>query len=310
MWHDYLAGFLVLAAVSSSSAADVKLADNNLVSGDAVTVGDLFTNTGEYASHRLALAPKVGEKTILSKADLQRISDAFKFGWKAPEGDLTVALERDASLLGHDAITAALDKSDLKDKINSEASFKISEPAEAVLLDGKALPELNISETAFDPATERFTAKLEVSRNGSPLKTIAVSGIATPMAHVPVLLHPLAPNSVISVSDIVEKTIPKRDLRAGTILSAAELAGLSPKRTLQAGQAISALDVSLPLLVKRNELVTVIYRNGPVMLSTKARALANGARGETVTMMNINSKKPFDARITGPQQAEVLVESL
>ncbi len=309
MLRDYLAGFLMLVVSSSVSAADVKLTGKMLIDGPTVTVGDLFTNAGEHASHALALAPAPGKTLVLSKKDLQRVVDSFGFSWRAPEEDVTVTLERNATTLDAETLIHALENSALKDKISSEASFSILEPAQPVIVAGRALPELSVEQPAFDPATERFAATVKVLRDGKEIQEFTVSGTATPMTRVPVPVSTLAPNAVITASDIVEKYVPRRTVRHGTVLTADELVGLSPKRTLQPGQPVLASELTPPLMVKRNELVTVIYRNGPVMLSTRARALANGARGDTVTLMNISSKKPFDARITGPQQAEIVIDA-
>jgi flagella basal body P-ring formation protein FlgA len=307
MLRDYLAGLLIVLVSSSVSAADldVTLTGKKWVTSDVVTVGDIFDNTGEYATYALAPAPEVGKKLMLSKNDLQRIVETFRLNWKAPEEDISVALERDAIAVDADALIDALEKSDLTAKISTDAKFVLTEPAGPIVLEGRALPELAVTKTAFDPATERFTATLRISRDGESIKEVALAGIATPMLRVPVLTATIPPNAVISRSDIVEKVLPKRTVRADTVLSAEALVGMAPKRTLQADQPILNSELTPPLMIKRNELVTVIYRNGPILLSTRARALANGTRGDSVTLMNLNSKKPFEAIVTGPQQAEV-----
>src|SRR5690606_4094780 len=246
--RDYLAGFLVLVVSSSVSAAgpNVTLAGKTLVSSDVVTVGDIFSNAGEYASHALAPAPAVGKKLELNKEDLQRIVDAFRLNWQAPQEDLTVSLERDAVAVNAEAVVEALEKSDLTTKIRSDATFAVTEPTEPIVLDGRGLPELNISKTAFDPATERFTATLLVSREGKLFKEVALAGIATPMLRVPVLTSNITPNAVISRADIVEKILPKRAVKSGTILSIDDLVGMAPKRTLQADQPVHSSELTPP----------------------------------------------------------------
>lgn len=126
---------------------------------------------------------------------------------------------------------------------------------------------------------------------------------------VPVLNVPLAPNSVISEEDLTETPVARNALRATMVLKKEDLLGQVTKRTLMAGQALQQTDVMPPLMVKRNEIITVSYKSGVIALSTKARALDNAAKGDVVNLMNPLSKKPFQAIVVGPQQAEAIVES-
>lgn len=305
----FLAIALTALCCTAQAGQTVELTGKTLVQGDVVTVGDLFTNTGKHATHVLAPAPAVGEKLTLNKNDLLRVTKAFHLDWTATD-DASASLQRDAVAVTKDDIAAALGASDLKDKIASDAKFDIADFDKAIVLDGQDVPELSVSDTSFDPATEKFSATLHISRKGVAVKDITLNGIATAMITVPVLVRSTTSGLVISKADVTEISVPKRDLRSDVIASKDALIGMTPKRSLQAGKPVASSEVTPPLMIKRNELVTVIYSNGPVHLSTKARALGNATTGETVTLMNANSKKPFDAIVTGPQQAEVNVATI
>ena len=312
MLRDFIAALVLsLISVSAFAAADAnELTGNTLIKGDFVTVGDLFTNAGRNADHVLAPAPEVGKPLILSKDDLQRVADAFHLDWNASDDTQSVSLSRDAVAITKEDIADALAKSELKDKVTLDASFDVHDFAKPIVLDGQAVPELAIGDVSFDPSTEKFSATLHISRNGQPVKDVPISGLATAMAHIPVLLAPMGVGGVISRADIKELSIPRRDVRPDTILTAEEILGQMPKRTLSANQQVNRSDVTPPLMVKRNEMINVTYHNGPIVLNTKARAMSNGTRGDTVTLFNPSSKKSFDAKITGPQQAEVTIEDI
>jgi flagella basal body P-ring formation protein FlgA len=312
MLRDYLLGLVVLVATSSVSAADmaVMLRSDGLVRGDNVTVGDVFDNAGAYAERILAPAPEVGKPMVLEHRDLERIVRAFNMEWTNEDRDASITLERDAFVIDHTLITEALAASDLQDRISSDARFTITSPEQGVVLNGRAVPEIHVHDVSFDPTTERFSATLTVGRNGTTLKEIAVSGVATPLVSVPALTHPVPASVLVSKADIIDVLVPRKTLRSGTILRADDLAGMTLKRSVKANTPITTSDVTPPLMVKRNELVTVTYRNGPITLSTKARALGNAVRGDTVMLININSKKEFEAMMTGPLQAEVQLNGL
>ena len=296
--------FLVLAVSASAADKASQLTGKTLIDGDVVTVGDLFTNAGGSAGHVLAPAPEVGKKLTLSANDLARVARAFKLDWQAKENEFIV-LERNVSLIDSDMIINALNASDLKDKISDKAEFKLSNMLDGILVEGKDMPEMVISNTSLDVDSEKFTASLQLKRDGEIVKEVSLEGLASVMVRVPVLKFSMASNSVITTNDINEIAMPRQQLRGDVILDKATLVGMIAKRSLQANQTVSKSDIIPPVMVKRNELVTIIYKNGPIQLSSKARSMGVGSRGDSLMFLNMNSKKTFEAKVTGPQMAEV-----
>ena len=96
-------------------------------------------------------------------------------------------------------------------------------------------------------------------------------------------------------------------LRRGAVLSGADISvvlapgenmeavrgayiGQQLKRTVYAGHKIKAEYVGAPVLVKRNDQVSMVYTYGAMQILAKGRALQAGAQGETITVMNVSSR--------------------
>lgn len=303
---------LLLIAFAFPAMAESKISSltgKTLIDGDAVTVGDLFTNAGINAGHVLAPAPEIGKTLTLTRSDLQRVAIAFKLNWNdADKAAAYVTLERNASLVSVEEIVEALAQSDLKDKIHEGSEFKISNLQDPVLVSGKDDLKLAISDTTFDGDTEKFAATLQISQDDKVVKLVRLEGLATMMVRVPVAKFQMSGSNVISENDLTEIKMPKQQLRGDIFLQKKDLIGMTAKRSLQANQVISKSDVIPPVLVKRNDMVTITYRNGPILLSAKARSLGAGSYGDNVMFMNMKSKKPFEAKVTGAQAAEVNLE--
>lgn len=295
--------FLVLSA-PAYAMGDSNLTGKTLIDGPVVTVGDIFTNAGRHAGHVLAPAPDAGKNLVLSPHDLGRIAKAFRLDWQSKDNQY-VTLERNATLIDSDRIIDALKASDLKDSVNSEAEFKLTNLPDGLVIDGKEAAELVVGNTSFDPHTEKFGASLQILRDDRILKEIRVEGQASVMVRVPVLKFPMSYNYTITAKDLVEVPMPKQQLRGDVITDKNELIGMLAKRGLQANQTLSRNDIVPPVMVKRNEMVTIIYKNGPIQLSSRARSLGVGSRGDSVMFMNMTSKKSFEAKVTGYQTAEV-----
>ncbi len=142
-----------------------------------------------------------------------------------------------------------------------------------------------------------------------PVSVSLVPNVDPTSVMVPAFATPMAPNSIISASDLTEIPVARDALQATTLLKKEDLIGMVTRHTVLAGQALQQADITPPLLVKRNELITVSYKNGVINLSTKARSMDNASNGDVITLMNLTSKKPFQAIVTGPSQAEAIVET-
>jgi len=83
------------------------------------------------------------------------------------------------------------------------------------------------------------------------------------------------------------------------------MVGMAARRALRAGAAVASRDVAAPMVIKANEIVTLVYDNQGVSLTLQAKALSGGAVGETINVQNVTSKKTVAAVVIGPGQAAV-----
>ncbi|MEM9099174.1 MAG: flagellar basal body P-ring formation chaperone FlgA [Pseudomonadota bacterium] len=81
--------------------------------------------------------------------------------------------------------------------------------------------------------------------------------------------------------------------------------GMETRRTIYAGRPLIAADLTAPAEVRRNENVELRFLRGPLRITTEGRALDRGARGERVSVMNLNSRAIVYGRIVAPGVVEV-----
>jgi flagella basal body P-ring formation protein FlgA len=64
-------------------------------------------------------------------------------------------------------------------------------------------------------------------------------------------------------------------------------------------------DLAKADLVHRNQSVTLIYRTSGLCLTTRGKALDNGAEGDVVTVMNLLSKRSLSGTVSGRGQVSI-----
>lgn len=116
-----------------------------------------------------------------------------------------------------------------------------------------------------------------------------------------------------------QDAVAARTLRAGTVLTAedlratgaaakaraATLVGLETRRAIYAGRPVAAGDLGPPTIVRRNGLVTMLYRSGVLAIRVDGRALDSGGAGETVRVVNLASRQTVTGIVTGHGLVEV-----
>ena len=70
---------------------------------------------------------------------------------------------------------------------------------------------------------------------------------------------------------------------------------------MRAGNAIDSGDVQTQVMVAKGKIVTLTFSKGGIMLSTKGKALENGGLGDTVRVMNAQSKNIVEGTVTAPE---------
>lgn len=125
----------------------------------------------------------------------------------------------------------------------------------------------------------------------------------------------LAPLPTLAAeSGIAESVTTTRALPRGAILKARDVTGPFAEedyvgqeliRAVRAGAILTPRHVRIPRLVKRNETVTLIFRQGALTMETMGRSLDEGALGDRVSVMNASSRKRIMGHVIGPGQVEV-----
>ena len=74
---------------------------------------------------------------------------------------------------------------------------------------------------------------------------------------------------------------------------------------LRAGAAVSARDLGAPVIIHRQEVVTVVFQSGGIHLTLQGTAMKDAGVGDSLQVMNPQSKKIIDAVAAGPGKALV-----
>lgn len=149
----------------------------------------------------------------------------------------------------------------------------------------------------FDPRSGRFDVVFE--RPGAR-NLLRFTGTYAETFEAAVLTRPLAAGEVLRAADVTIVRRPKAEFAANIITTADQAIGLVPRRAMRPGDLLRQTDLSKAELVARNDNVTITYQVPGITLTMRGKALEGGAQGDTVNVLNVQSKRPIQATVAGP----------
>lgn len=147
----------------------------------------------------------------------------------------------------------------------------------------------------YDPSSGRFSA---VARDGAG-QGRAVSGRVAVEVPVAVPVRRIEAGEVVSAADLETVNLPLSALGAGMQADGALIAGSEARRPLMAGRPVQAGSLVAPRMVRKGAAVLITISEGGLSLSAPGKAMADGAAGEILRIINTHSGKVIHAEVIG-----------
>lgn len=78
-----------------------------------------------------------------------------------------------------------------------------------------------------------------------------------------------------------------------------QVIGSEARVALYAGRPVRSGEVGPPAVVERNQLVSLIYRGGGLVILAEGRALGRAGTGERLKVMNLESRQTITGQVQG-----------
>ena len=305
---------VLLALALPALAADDVIATPTLrasvtVTSDVVRVGDLIDNAGSAALVPVYRSPDLGTTGALPVAQVLSVLRA-KQVIGVMTGDIKeVQVTRLARTLANkdleNAVATALERRfGLGDAANITVTF--DRGVADMRLDASNTGALQPVATRYDARSGRFDIAFEISNDNNPAPTkLRFTGTAIETVEVAVLTRDIDRADLLKSSDVSMERRPKAEV-TGEAASRDRTVGMQLRRPMRAGTPIRVADIVKPDFVQRDQSVTIIYQVPGLYLTTRGKAIESGAEGDTVSVLNLQSKRTLTGVVTGRGQITIL----
>ncbi len=143
----------------------------------------------------------------------------------------------------------------------------------------------------------RVTFLMTVSVDGAPVKRVRMSGRVEVFKEVFCLASSLRRGHVLTASDLVTVKRPLSTLRGKAVLRLDRAVGMALRRSASAGRVVTEDLLRPPIIVRRGDRVTIVARSPWIEVKAPGEARQNGARGDTIRVKNLMSKREITAEV-------------
>ena len=296
-----------LADPTAAQAQTPALRASVTVTGDVVRIGDLIDNAGAVAEVPIFRSPDLGSRGAVAT---DRIVEAIRPHQliDIDTRGLTEVIVTHASR----AITAQEIAARISQALSGHfgmgearnVTVYFDRDIRALQVESDATGDLQVLGLTYDPRTTRFDVTFDLPTSATLHRQPArYTGTALETVPAVTVQHPVEHGEVLKESDLAIVRRPKTESAAITDMSA--VVGLAARHPLRPDQPLRMADLMKPEIVARNDTVTIVYQAPGLMLTLSGQAQEAGALGDTIGVLNVESKRIVQGVISAPGRVTV-----
>ncbi len=301
--------FLMLALTGAAAAQSARptLRGNVTVDSDLVRIGDLVENAGAVADIPIFRAPDLGTTGAVSTDRIIEAISPHQLIDIDTHGLADVVVTRASRAISPQEITATVAQAlsrryGLGTPQNLSLNFDL--PVHTLQVEPSATGDLRVRSLAYDPRSGRFDVTLDLpSSLLLQRQPVRFTGAAVETVEAVAVVRPVDRGEVLQASDLTMLRRPKAQASGLTDMNTA--VGMAARHQLHPGQPISLADLMKPQIVQRNDTVTMIYEAPGLTLTLRGQAQDTGALGDTIGVLNPQTKRVVQGVISGPDRVSV-----
>ena len=306
-----LAGAIAAAAVGGAAAqtatATPALRASITVTGDVVRIGDLIENAGAVADVPIFRSPDLGTRGAVATDRIVEAIRSHQLVDIDTRGLTEVIVTRASRAVTAQEISARVSQAlsghfGLGEARNVTVYF--DRDIRDLQVEPDATGELQVLGLTYDPRTTRFDVTFDLPSSAALHRQPArYTGTALETVPAVTVQHPVEHGEVLKESDLAIVRRPKTESAAITDMST--VVGLAARHPLRPDQPLRMADLMKPEIVARNDTVTIVYQAPGIVLTLQGQAQEAGALGDTIGVLNVESKRIVQGVISAPGRVTV-----
>jgi flagella basal body P-ring formation protein FlgA len=295
----------VFALLAATAEAAPTLRGDITVLAPVVTVADMFDDAGALAETAIFSAPAPGTTGVVNISAIRSAAARVGISSFEANGLEAIKVTRGGTIVDENTLEDLI-LSDLSRRgllgpgVNTSIQF--SRFVDPVLVATNGEPA-RLDSMRYAPGSRNFTARFSLADTG---KALDLTGTIDMTVEMPHLAASLPAGTILLPEHIAMRPVPAGQADIYGTMPVDQIVGMSLNRQSREGMLLRASDISPPLAVAKNDIVTIVYRRGPMTLTVKGQAVTGASRGSSLQVLNLMSKRVINATAVAPGTVEVI----
>ncbi|MDC9700721.1 MAG: flagellar basal body P-ring formation chaperone FlgA [Alphaproteobacteria bacterium] len=296
--------FFLLATVSAQPN-DLKQATPRAsitVGRSVITLGDLFNNTGKKSFIAVFKAPDPGKSGQISTLRLEKLAYHHGLGWRNDQNLVSVTVKRASRLITPEEIQKKVEdfiKKEVTQTPGTHLLITLQNNQNELHLPTEKMLSFNAEKFRMKTKTN-FTVEIIAREKKKVILRRSYYGKVIETVPVPVLAQNTASKTLLKENHIRIQFFPRYHLSPNIIRDMNEIIGKITRRMLSAGLPLRRTDIEKRKLVKRGNIVTIMFRSPGLMIRTQGQSMNDGSIGDTLKVINNHSRRIIKTTVIGP----------
>jgi flagella basal body P-ring formation protein FlgA len=308
---------LIWPLATAGAGVSVIFPPDNTVEGARVVLGQIATVAPDddadkpladlVAAVDLGPAPEAGEDLVLRRRQIENRLSASG----APISEIRWLIPDEVRLTGGGTATDDKRIREIIQEYLDRSEPWISGVYELVSVTGAAPPTLPKGEVTYrlvaqpssNPNYLSGTIIFSVDdREAGRMRITAQIDLRIPAV---VAARDLPRGHVLTEEDLSESQVAFARAK-GALTTIPQAVGQTLKTSVRLGSPVRDRDLVQTSMVRKGEIVTIVAQGGGLKISAVGQSRQDGALGQTISVVNQDSKKTIAARVIGPGMVEVV----
>lgn len=278
------------------------------VSGDMVSLSDLFDGLEAGQDRVLGPAPPPGKTIEISGYQLIAIADQYGVDWEDQSSSASVRITRAGRVLGRDYFAGLVKRAIALSDDGGGFNVDISSFRSVTVANDDKEP-VTLSEVSWDKRTGRFTttAYLTHPTGDAAVDSFPLRGTIRVTQSVVVYDHSFPAGHVMQSDDMHVDPSYGGELPASpqALPDPNNIVGMALSHAVSSGQAVTMMDLRRAILVHQGDPVLITYNVPGIRLTATGRALEEGGGGQYIHALNLGTRMVVSGKVNAAGEISV-----
>lgn len=283
-----------------------------IVDSDIVRLSDLIDGLDARNDIPMFRAPDLGQMGTIQASRILAAATENRITGVEPRDLTAVVVRRAGHIVPREQMIELINDA-LRSRYNlpPDTDLVVDKSVKPLIVEADARRTPQLASFYYDSRSSRFEASITIPGSETTNKAAyKIAGTLGEYVRVPVVIRELTKGNIIGENDIAIEKRKRVEIFGDAPIDLNKVKGQIAKRGLRPGDIIGAADITKAEWVERGANVTIIFETAGLSLSTKGKAITGGAQGDTISILNLQSKKQIDGVIIAPGKVTVQPQNI